>query len=274
MIPYLEIESESIEQRVSPQTIEKDYHLDWYLAALWSLDLFPKFFFYGGTAIKKLYIPSHRFSEDIDLISEARLDPETIGKALERAHKFLEKEANLFYSYRPEETQIVGTQTRFLIHYRGFSEIGGIKRFLLDFAQGIEELPQPVSKKLLTSYMDLKNKKIKIQALPLEIICAEKLALIVDRRRKEPRDIYDLWSVFTQAVGLNRSVFMARFEKTLSYRIDFSIIQSSLRDFDFKSAWETRLRHQVPNLPHFDEVVAELIAKLSAFWKKNESRRE
>lgn len=262
MIPYLEIESESNEQGVSPQTIEKDYHLDWYLAALWPLDLFPQILFYGGTAIKKPYIPNHRFSEDIDLISRAKLNPESISKALDRAHKFSEKEANLFYSYRPEEIQIVGTQTRFIIHYRGFSELGGLKRFLLDFAQGIEELPAPISTKLLTRYTDLKDRKINIRALPLEVICAEKLALIVDRRRKEPRDIYDLWSVLTQAVGLDREKFVTRFERSLSYKTDFSSIEASFRDFDFKSAWETRLRHQVPNLPRFEEVASQLVAKL------------
>lgn len=266
MIPYLEVETESIEQKVSPQTIEKDYHLDWYLAALWGLDLFPRFSFYGGTAIKKLYVPNHRFSEDIDLISEYRLTPEFMGRALEKAHKYLEKEANLFYSYRPDEIQTIGTQTRVLIHYRGFSEIGGVKRFLLDFAQGIEELPKPISKKLLTRYSDLKGKKIKVRALPLEVICAEKLALIVDRRRKEPRDIYDLWSVLTQAIGFDAHVFRCRYEKSLSYKSDFSIVKSSLQDFDFKSAWEIRLKHQVPNLPRFDGIVSELTKKLEALW--------
>lgn len=262
MISYLEVVTETIKQRVSPQTIEKDYHLDWYLAALWTLNLFPHFSFHGGTAIKKLYIPTHRFSEDIDFISENQLTPELIGRALEKAHKYLEKEANLFYSYRPDEIQILGTQTRVLIHYRGFSETGGIKRFLLDFAQGIEGLPKPISKRLLTRYTDLKDKKIKIRALPLEIICAEKLALIVDRRRKEPRDIYDLWSILTQAKEFDAQVFRARYEKSLSYKIDFLIVQSSLKDFDFKSAWENRLKHQVPNLPHFDEVVSELLKKI------------
>ncbi len=269
MIPYLEIEAESIEQGVSPQTIEKDYHLDWYLAALGPSKLFPRFSFYGGTAIKKLYIPNHRFSEDIDLISNGRLNPELIGQVLEQAHQFLEKEANLFYVYHPHEIQAAGTQTRFVIHYRGFSEISGIKRFLLDFAQGIEELPPSVPKRLLTRYTDLKDKKIKIRALPLEVICAEKLALIVDRRRKEPRDIYDLWSVLTQVRKFDASSFVARYEKSLSYKSDFSTIRSSLRDFDFKNAWAIRLKYQVPNLPAFEEVVSQLIEKLKALWKRD-----
>ncbi len=270
MISYLEIESESSKVGVSPQTIEKDYHLDWYLAGLAKENFFSKFSFYGGTAIKKIYIPNHRFSEDIDLISSDKLSSEAIVEILGRAHKFLEKEANLFYSYRPDEIQIVGTQTRFLIHYRGFSEIGGIKRFLLDFAQGIEELPKPVHKNLITSYRDLTHTGVKISVWPLEIICAEKLALIVDRKRKEPRDIYDLWSILTQVKDFDQCTFLSRFKKTLSYAIDFSIIRSSFKDTDFENAWGVRLKHQVPNLPEFHVVVLALAEKLEKIWKKDQ----
>lgn len=270
MISYQEIETESAKIGVSPQTIEKDYHLDWYLVALRSEKLFSQFSFYGGTAIKKSYIPNHRFSEDIDLISGAKLDPDVIRQTLARAHKFVEKEANLFYSYRPDEVQIVGTQTRFVIHYRGFSEIGGIKRFLLDLAQGIEELPKPISRRLITPYRDLAERKVQIQALPVEVICADKLALIVDRKRKEPRDIYDLWSVLTQVKKFDRRLFLSRFQKTLSYSADFEIIRFAFKDSDFQRAWEIRLKHQVPHLPDFNVVVLELIDKFEVIFKKDQ----
>lgn len=270
MISYSEIEAESSKACVSPQAIEKDYHLDWYLAGLALKNLFSGFALYGGTAIKKVFIPNHRFSEDIDLISGGRLDPDAIRQILDRAHKFLEKEANLFYSYRAEEIQVVGTQTRFLIHYRGFSEIGGTKRFLLDFAQGIEELPAPVPKKLITTYRDLIGRKIEILTLPLEVLCAEKLALIVDRKRKEPRDTYDLWAVLTQVEKFDRRLFLSRFRKALSYSVDFSIIRSAFKDSDFQRAWEVRLKHQVPHLPDFNVVVLELIDKFEVIFKKDQ----
>ncbi len=267
MISYAEIEAVSLKIGVSPQTIEKDYHLDWYLAGLWENRLFPQFSFYGGTAIRKLYVSNHRFSEDIDLISGEQLPMEAIARSLNLAQHFLEKEANLFYSYRLEEVQTFGTQTRFVIHYRGFSEIGGVKRFLLDFAQGIEELPNSVSKRLVTDYRDLKERVIDIRALPLEAICADKLALIVDRKRKEPRDIYDLWSVFTQIKGFDRRLFIAHYRKKLSYSTSFSVIRSSFKDPDFKSAWQIRLRHQVPRLPEFEAAVFELTEKLKEILK-------
>ncbi len=270
MISYQEIESESARIGVSPQTLEKDYHLDWYLTALYSEKLIQKFSFHGGTAIKKLYLAHHRFSEDINLISGEQLSPETIGEVLSRVHKFLEREANLFYSYRPDEIQIAGTQTRFVIHYRGFSEIGGIKRFLLDLAQGIEELPNPVSRKLITTYRDLAGRKVQIQALPIEVISADKLALIVDRKRNEPRDIYDLWSVLTQVKKIDRGLFLSRFRKVLSHSVDFGIIRSSFKNSDFQRAWEVRLKHQVPHLSDFNVVIPELIDKLEVIFKKDQ----
>lgn len=270
MISYSEIEVESSKAGVPPATIEKDYHLDWYLAGLLSENLFSRFSFYGGTAIKKIFIPNHRFSEDIDLISDGRLDPDAIRQILDRVHQFLEKEANLFCFYRPEEIQVAGTQTRFLIHYRGFSEIGGIKRFLLDFAQGIEELPDPIPSELLTTYRDLTERKIEIPTLALEVLCAEKLALIVDRKRKEPRDIYDLWSVLTQVKKFDRRLFLSRFQKALSYSVDFVIIRSAFKDSDFQRAWEVRLKHQVPHLPDFNVVVLELIDKFEVIFKKGQ----
>ncbi len=267
MISFEEIQAESVKQGIPIETIEKDYHLDWYLAALWQAALFQDYLFYGGTAIKKLYVPNHRFSEDIDLISERKFLPEEIAKRLARAHQFLEQEANLFCFFRPEEIKVAGTQTRFLIHYRGFPETGGSKRFLLDIAQGIEGLPKPVSKKLITSYRDLEERKILIPALPLEVICADKLELVVDRKRKEPRDIYDLWSVLMQAGKFDRELFLVRLRKRLSYFPEFGVVTSSLKDPVFQNSWEIRLKHQVPGLPSFHVVTLELAEKLEAIWR-------
>lgn len=271
MISYLEIERESLKQGVPLETIEKDYHLDWYLTGLWTKTLFPDYMFYGGTAIKKLFIPEHRFSEDIDLISQRKFAISDLAPLLEQAHQFLEREANLFYFYNLNECEVRGTQTRFLIYYRGFSEIGGTKRFLLDFAQGIEGLPKPVVRKLLTGYRDLKDRKVPVNSLPLEVICADKLALIVDRKRREPRDIYDLWAVLMRIKSFDQTLFLKRFQETLCYEAKFSVIEGAFKDPHFRSAWQTRLRHQVSDLPEFHLVILELIEKLRDFFSSSRS---
>ena len=142
--------------------------------------------------------------------------------------------------------------------------------FLLDFAQGIEELPGPIPRKLMTSYRDLLEREVEIPVLPLEVLCAEKLAIIVDRKRKEPRDIYDLWSVLSQVKNFDCRLFLACYHKTLSYSTAFSIVDASFRDRDFKEAWEVRLRHQVPRLPGFDVVVLELTDKLKRIFEEDQ----
>lgn len=268
MIGYSEIESISTKLGVSPENIEKDYHLDWYLAAFRKERALSSFIFYGGTAIKKLYLANHRFSEDLDFISAGRMRADVICSALERIHHALERNANLFYSYRPEEIQQSGTQTRWLIHYRGFSQLGGLKRFLLDFAQGIENLPAAVNRKLLTHYRDLENVRVRIRALPLECICANKLALVVDRRRVEPRDMYDLWFVLMHVRKFDRVLFCSYLRKILTHSPDISVIRSFFRNLGFQNAWEIRLKYQVPHLPDFNVVLIELTEKLEKLLHK------
>jgi len=48
------------------RTIEKDYVLTWVLHAIANSPVKEQMVFKGGTAIKKMYIPEYRFSEDLD----------------------------------------------------------------------------------------------------------------------------------------------------------------------------------------------------------------
>lgn len=48
------------------KTIEKDYVLTWVLLAITASPLCDLLALKGGTAIKKMYVPDYRFSEDLD----------------------------------------------------------------------------------------------------------------------------------------------------------------------------------------------------------------
>jgi predicted nucleotidyltransferase component of viral defense system len=67
MIHLGEIEKLSAKFGVSAEIIEKDYCINWLLVALSFLKEESGLVFYGGTAIKMVYFPVYRFSEDIDL---------------------------------------------------------------------------------------------------------------------------------------------------------------------------------------------------------------
>jgi predicted nucleotidyltransferase component of viral defense system len=62
---------------LQPQVVEKDYVLGWLLAGIYNqADLKATWVFKGGTCLKKCYLETYRFSEDLDftLTDESHLD--------------------------------------------------------------------------------------------------------------------------------------------------------------------------------------------------------
>ncbi len=78
MIIFAEINALAQRYGISVETIEKDYVIAWILICLAKSNIKDNFIFYGGTAIKRIYFESHRFSEDIDLLSSKRFNLDTI----------------------------------------------------------------------------------------------------------------------------------------------------------------------------------------------------
>ena len=66
MIRSAEISKLAHRSGLGDKTIEKDYVLTWVLLAIAASRLNDILVFKGGTAIKKMYIPDYRFSEDLD----------------------------------------------------------------------------------------------------------------------------------------------------------------------------------------------------------------
>ena len=87
MIPLEEINTAAERFEVPAETIEKDYAICWALNCIAESKLKDGFIFYGGTAIKRSYFEDHRFSEDIDLISEKDFKLDEITKILTTAER-------------------------------------------------------------------------------------------------------------------------------------------------------------------------------------------
>lgn len=70
MILKKEITDKSVEWKVPPDTVDKDWVLGHFLSAFYSIDEHKeKLVFKGGTALRKCYFPNYRFSEDLDFTS-------------------------------------------------------------------------------------------------------------------------------------------------------------------------------------------------------------
>src|ERR1700690_363085 len=68
-------------RRIPEAVLERDYCLGWLLVALSRTPLCRSLAFKGGTALKRCYFPSYRFSEDLDftLLEPMELEPLLVG---------------------------------------------------------------------------------------------------------------------------------------------------------------------------------------------------
>lgn len=110
-------------------------------------------------------------------------------------------------------------------------------------------------------YSDLDSPLRRIPVVALEEILANKWYMLDDR--KEPRDLYDLWTgICGRGLPLDSvaDAFEAKYlAKPSLWRIE--------RARKVEAAWEERLAHQVNDLPPFGEVFGEVHATVLA-WEE------
>ena len=193
MIPFSEINHFAQNFQVAFETIEKDYVISWILLCLTKSKLKDNFTFYGGTAIKRVYFEEHRFSEDIDLLSSDKFSLTYILGELE-CLKYAREQANLLLAVNKNNILVKGNRAQLFIDYLGYEEIvGAPKEIRLDFAMDMEQYGKTQSRKLLETYSDLRKQNSKLSVMTLNTILANKLGLLLDLTRNEPRDLYDVW---------------------------------------------------------------------------------
>ena len=192
---------------LSDRTIEKDYVLTWLLFALAASDSGKLLAFKGGTAIKKVYVPDYRFSEDLDFtLLDLSLANEALQNAIEALYPWLKKEANLTLATRRVEVHAGGNPTWY-VNYIGPLQGDLASRFIKVDLSRDEALEFPLRQEALrVSYSDCEGRKANLMVYSLEEILAEKLRSLLTRT--EPRDLYDVHYLTTnQLVDTERVVF-------------------------------------------------------------------
>lgn len=138
MIPLSEINYFSQSLKVPSETIEKDYVISWILFCLSKSLLKNVFIFYGGTAIKRIYFEEHRFSEDIDLLSDKKFSLDSILEAL-NCLNYAQDEANISLRINKDNIILGKDRIQMYINYSGYDEIvGAPKEIRLDFTMNMD----------------------------------------------------------------------------------------------------------------------------------------
>ena len=120
--------------------VEKDYVLGW---VLWGIGADPllgrTWVFKGGTCLKKCYIETYRFSEDLEftVIEDGPIEPESVLAAVERVLDRVSQESGIDFSVRPPacKTRPSGASAEGRLYYRGPRNAPGPARIKLDLTK-------------------------------------------------------------------------------------------------------------------------------------------
>jgi predicted nucleotidyltransferase component of viral defense system len=253
------------EWQLTEEVVEKDYVLGW---LLWGIGSDPilgdRWVFKGGTCLKKCYIETHRFSEDLDftVLPGGPYRPEQIeplpGPMLARVHdasgiNFSSKAPAL--RLRPD-----GLSTEGRVYYIGPRQTPQAARVKLDVSANETVVRPPVLSEITHPYPDgpLPGR---VRCYSFEELFAEKIRAMAQRAR--PRDLYDIINLFRRNdLRLYPELIRHALEEKCSAK---SIATPTAADFAdsplvaaLEDDWAQMLAHQLPALPPLQAFLDEL----------------
>lgn len=259
MIPPAEISKLAHRLGLGDKTIEKDYVLTWVLHAIAESSFRRLLAFKGGTAIKKMYVPDYRYSEDLDFtILEPWRTNADLRTAVEGLFPWLAREANLTVAIgKVEEHPSSGNPTIYL-NYVGPLQAALTSRSLkIDFSRD-EELAFPAEERQIHSgYSDCQARQATLLVYSMKEIVIEKMRSLLTRT--EPRDLYDVHYILTNRMVDVEDVSFHAPPKFKAKGLAIGDLRTILerRRATFQQLWARRLNGQMPEIPNLDDVIRE-----------------
>jgi predicted nucleotidyltransferase component of viral defense system len=266
MISRADIEERVREWHLAEEVVEKDYVIGWLLWGIGSSsDLATTWVFKGGTCLKKCFIETYRFSEDLDFtvlpggpIREADVAP-FLDAVLTRVH---ETSGLDFGDRKPMlRTHPSGNYTEGRIYYRGPRATPMVASVKLDLSASEIVVRPPILKKIAHAFPDQLPTPATVRCYAFEEVFAEKIRAMGERSR--PRDLYDIINLYRRS-DLRTQPLLIRdvlTEKCATKNVPLptiEAIETSERRAELESEWENMLAHQLPSLPPFREFFDEL----------------
>jgi predicted nucleotidyltransferase component of viral defense system len=255
------------EWQLQEHVVEKDYVLGW---LLWGIGSDPvlgnQWVFKGGTCLKKCYIETYRFSEDLDftVLPGGPYTPDSIRPLLERVLTRVTDASGidfsaieLFLKLRPDQLSTEGR-----VYYVGPRQNPSAARVKLDISANEQVVRPPVLRDVAHAYPDgpLRGQ---IRCYSFDELFAEKLRAMAQRGR--PRDLYDIVNLFRRNdLRLHPDAVRSALEEKCAVKeiavpiaADFS---DAARTEELRAEWENMLAHQLPALPPVEDFLDALPA--------------
>lgn len=255
MIDSSEASARARKLRLSAEHIERDYVLNCVLASI--AESRSELVFRGGTALARVYWPDFRLSEDLDFIAGGTWS--AIAETLDRAVASASRLASIQLEF-----QLGKPRRGWSRSYVRFS--GG--EILVDVSLG-ERAFLPIEDRVLhLPYSDLQDRERRISVVGIGEIMGNKWFMIGDDERKEPRDLYDVWA------GLCKfEVAFSVLARGHRAKYGFGPNEDQLRRAQrLRPLWETRLAHQLADLPPFEAVYVAIQQRYKD-WRASETSR-
>jgi len=218
--------------------------------------------FKGGTALRQVYFPDWRHSEDLDFSALPGLGSERLADAVAEWFAVVQRKWGITISIR--RLHRADGAARLRAQFVGPLAFPNL--LLMDFTLDEPVILPPVRRPVVTTLFDAPRPVV--QTYALEELLAEKLRSILQRAKS--RDYYDVWRLLAEKAtffdrSLAREVLLAKCRHkglTFSGPGDFLV---PARLAEAQTYWERDLREQVADLPEFSVMVASLRRLLGDF---------
>ena len=210
MISRAEIEGKGTEFGVKVADVERDYVFGWLLSAIYApaSGLGNRLVLKGGNGLRMAYFPYTRFSADLDFSTQTQVDPEDVGRELNKACEVVNAAAGVnFVTERTlvrekrssdDDRKIYEARLYFKDFYGNPNSI--VISVKLDISE-FDKIYLPIQQRnLLHPYSDADRCTGVVQCLKLEEMLAAKLKCLLQRRMSS--DLYD----YVYAIFINREI--------------------------------------------------------------------
>jgi len=235
-------------------TLEKDYALTWLLSGIYRDDSKLKdiMIFKGGTAIRKIYFPEWRLSDDMDFTIMQEVDPSALKQSFEQVFSSVSKRSSIIYSFSSFNTGefAIFADVQFL------GPMGFKNKISHDISLKEKMIEKPMRIKVKPGYEDIPEFEVIVYS-PNEIM-VEKLRSIFQRGKA--RDYYDVWRLMKEKEFNPDKIRELLILKCQITGIEFKpeLIFDENRLSEAKKFWTIALARLTKNLPDFDSVVKDL----------------
>jgi uncharacterized protein len=253
-------------RRIPEAVIERDYVLSWFLTGLANHPLRDVLAFKCGTALRRCWFEHYRFSEDLDFTLTRAITLEEILAGLEEIYTAVEAACGLRIAFDREDRHGHQNSHTFYLHYQW--PLPASNDVKVDITIN-EVLCFPLQdrpiQRVYEGFSDLPDgPTLKVYAI--EEVLVEKLLALSDRARNEPRDLYDLWYIFS-STDLRIAELRKELDAKLGLRqrVVAGMEQAiAAKEERLRRLWSARLAHQMSQPPPFDDVFREVLRAVRA----------